>query len=335
MSDEREATAAADAPEDPDAPDAPDDRGSGAEGGAPRRLAIETLQLWLRAGATTQSAALAFYTLFSLGPVLVVAFAIAGSVFGEAAARAEIESQVELLMGAESSAAVLEILEKADRPELTGVASLLGVLTLLLGATAVFGQLQEALNRVWGSEGRGDGPLTGFLIKRLFSFGLVLAIGFLLLVSLVLSAAVAALGEYAEGRLASRFEGLSVLFSTLDLALSIGLVTVLVAAMLRILPDAEIEWREVWVGALFTALLFSVGKFLIGFYLGRRDPGSVYGVAGSIVLTLFWIYYSSLLLLLGACFTRVWGLRHEDPDARRQELTGGAGSAEAEAEDEA
>ncbi len=276
-----------------------------------------------------QSAALAFYTLFSMAPVLMVSVAIAGAVFGEEATRAEIQAQVRILAGEESAAVVRQVLDSAARPDLTRLAGLVGAATLLFGATVVFGQLQQALNSVWGVEPRPGSLVRNFLKKRLLSLGLVVVIGFLLLVSLVLSAGISAFGAYLQRLLAFP----AVFLDALDFGLFLAVLTVLFALMFRVLPDAVLAWRDVAVGAAVTALLFSIGKELIGLYLGRAGVASAYGVAGSLVLLLLWVYYSSMILLLGAGFTRVWSRRHRppgvvpEPGAERTEE--GAGTAEA------
>jgi membrane protein len=272
----------------------------------PWAVVRETVGQWMAGAAPTQSAALAFYTLFSLGPVLVVAVTIAGAVFGEEATRAEIGRQVMLLAGSAAAEAVRQVLETAAEPELRGWSGLVGVVTLLVGASAVFGQLQEALNAVWEVKPRPGHLIHDFLRKRLLSFGLVLAVGFVLLVSLVLSAALSAFGGYVQRRLAIAAE----LLAVIDFVTFFLLVTFLFGLIFKLLPDAEIAWRDVAVGATATALVFSIGKELIGIYRGRSEVASVYGVAGSLVLLLLWSYSSSMILLLGAGFTRVWSRRH-------------------------
>lgn len=272
----------------------------------PWAAARETVAQWVGVAAPTRSAALAFYTLFSLGPVLVVAVAIAGAAFGEEATRAELERQVRMLAGSDAAATVRQVLGAAGEPELRGWAGAVGVVTLLIGASAVFGQLQEALNAIWEVKPRPGRLIRSFLRKRLLSFGLVLAVGFVLLVSLVLSAGLAAFGGYLQRRL----EIPAGLLSALDFGAFLVVVTFLFGLIFKLLPDAAIAWRDVIVGAVATALVFSVGKELIGLYLGRSEVASVYGVAGSLVLLLLWIYYTSMILLLGACFTRVWSRRY-------------------------
>ncbi len=259
--------------------------------------------------------------------MLVLSVALAGTVFGEVATRAEIERQVTLLAGPTAARTVRQVLADASEPELRDWAGAVGAVTLLLSASAVFGQLQVALNAVWEVKPRPGHVIRDFLRKRLLSFGLVLAVGFVLLVSLVLSAALAALGGYLQRRLAIP----SGLLSGLDFVVFFLLVTFLFGLIFKLLPDAEIAWRHVALGAVVTALVFSVGKELIGFYLGRSGVASVYGVAGSLVLLLLWVYYSSMILLLGAGFTRVWSRRHRprgvipEPGAARAPAQGTAG----------
>lgn len=269
----------------------------------------ETVLRWWRSEAPMQSAALAFYTLFSMAPVLVVAVSIAGAVFGEEATRTELQVQVETLAGGESAAMVRRVLDSAARPDLSRLAGIVGAVTLLFGATVVFGQLQRSLNAVWGVHPQPGHLLQNFLKKRLLSLGLVLVIGFLLLVSLVLSAAISALGSYLQGLLAFPAGWLDVL----DFALFLVILTGLFMLMFRVLPDAVVSWRDVALGALVTALLLSLGKELIGLWVGRAGIASAYGVAGSLVVLLLWIYYSSMILLLGAGFTRVWSRRYRRP----------------------
>jgi membrane protein len=272
----------------------------------PWEVIRETVGSWTASSAPTQSAALAFYTLFSMAPVLVVAVSIAGAVFGEAATRAEIEHQVAALAGTQSAEAVRSVLDASARPQLRSWAGLFGALALLVGATAVFVQLQDALNAVWEVKPKPGRLVRNFLKKRLLSFGLVLAVGFLLLVSLVLSAALSALGAYATRALAMPPAALDVA----NFVLFFVVLGVLFGLMFKLVPDAVIRWRDVAVGAVVTALVFSIGKTLIGLYLGRSGVASVYGVAGSLVLLLLWVYYSSMILLMGAGFTRVWSRRY-------------------------
>jgi membrane protein len=233
-------------------------------------------------------------------------------VFGNDATRDEIARQVGALAGEDSAEMVGQVLESAARPDLSKIAGVVGIVTLLFGATAVFGQLQQSLNTIWEVKPKPGQVVRSFLRKRLLSLGLVVAIGFLLLVSLVLSTAVSSLGAYLQ-RVSSFPAGLLGLF---DFLLSLLVITALFMLVFRTLPDAKLSWRNVAFGAAVTALLFAVGKELIGLYVGRASVASAYGVAGSLVLLLLWVYYSAMLLLLGACFTRVWSRRQRPAGVR-------------------
>jgi len=261
----------------------------------------ETFQAWIERDAFTQSAALAFFALFSLAPVLVLFEVGAGMLFRPDDVRQQIVSQFDLLMGHQQALAVDAILGRAAF-EMTGVIGrIIGIVTFAVGTLAVFVQLQDSLNKMWDVAPK-PGPLVRRLLwKRLVSFALVLALGFVLVVSLILSTSIHALQGYAQ-----RFVELpAALFETGNALISYVLVTVLFAFLYRVLPDVQIPWRDVWAGALLTSLLLSVGKWAIGFYLGRSEIANEYGTAGSMMVLLFWVYYASLLVLLGAVFTRV------------------------------
>lgn len=250
---------------------------------------------------SAQSAALAFYTIFSLAPVLVVVITLAGAIWGKEAVRGQIFDEFKGLMGPEAALLVQEVLKSAARPAAGRIAAIVGGVTLLLGATAVFGQLQDALNTVWSVAPKPGATFTTLLRKRLHSFALVIGIGFLLAVSLVLSAGLTGFSRYLERRLELPVDFLQVA----NFLVSFVVVTLLFAMTYRILPDVKIDWRDVWLGSLLTALLFVVGKTLIGLYLGRTGVASAYGAAGSLVVILLWVYYSALIFFFGAEFTRV------------------------------
>ena len=269
-------------------------------------LLKEAFEKWSADKAPRLGAALSYYTVFSLVPLLVLAISIAGLVFGTEAAQQAIMAQIESLVGPQSAAAIKQMLEIAQKPSSGALASAIAVVTLLLGASGVFAQLQDALNTVWGVEPKAGRGLWGTIKDRLFSLMAVLGTGFLLLVSLVLSAALAAFGKMFQGRLPGH-EGL---LHLADLAISFGVITLLFAMMFKLLPDAKIAWRDVWIGAGLTSVLFTVGKFAIGMYLGKADVGSAYGAAGSLVILLVWVYYSSQILLYGAEFTSVYANRY-------------------------
>jgi membrane protein len=284
----------------------------------PPRLWISILQqtfhAWIERDAFTQSAALAFFALFSLSPVLVLFAAAAGLFFDEAAVRRQIVGQFELLMGHQQALAIDAMLGRAAL-EMTGfVARVIGIVTFVIGTLAVFVQLQDSLNRMWDVAPK-PGPLIRKLLwKRLISFALVLALGFVLVVSLVLSTTIHALQNLAEGyvRLPPVF------FETANAAVTYVLLTLLFALLYRLLPDVEIPWRDVWLGAIVTALLLSLGKWAIGFYLGNSEISTAYGTAASMIVLLFWVYYASLLVLLGAVFTRIYS-QHFHEHRRRAE----------------
>ena len=269
-------------------------------------LLKEAFEKWSADKAPRLGAALSYYTVFSLVPLLVLTISIAGLVFGTEAAQQAIMTQIESLVGPQSAAAIKQMLQIAQKPSSGALASAIAVVTLLLGASGVFAQLQDALNTVWGVEPKAGRGLWGTIKDRLFSLMAVLGTGFLLLVSLVLSAALAAFGKMFQGRLPGH-EGL---LHLADLAISFGVITLLFAMMFKLLPDAKIAWRDVWIGAGLTSVLFTVGKFAIGMYLGKADVGSAYGAAGSLVILLVWVYYSSQILLYGAEFTSVYANRY-------------------------
>jgi membrane protein len=260
---------------------------------------------WRRDHASSMGGALAYYTLFSIAPVLIIVIAVTGFFFGPEAARGEIVTQLRGLLGDDGAAAVQGLIESASEPEEGLFATITGVLLLLLGATTVFAELQSDLDRIWRAETKPISGWWAFLRARLLSFGMVLVLAFLLLVSLVLSAALAALGNWWSGW----FEGWAVLLEIINFVVSLAITTGLFALIYKFLPRAEIAWRDVWIGAAVTALLFAIGKFLIGLYIGRSGIASGFGAAGSFVVLLVWVYYSTQIFLLGAEFT--WVYAHE------------------------
>jgi membrane protein len=265
----------------------------------------ETFSEWSEDGASRLAASLAYYTIFSLAPLLIIVIAVAGFFFGETEARAGIFSEMESLMGPSGAEYIRSLLDTSWEPSSGILATLIGLGVLLVGATGAFAQLQEALNIIWEAPPRRGKGVWSYLRQRLLSFSLVLTIGFLLLVSLVVSAGLAAVGKYVAWADAPWFPVLELL----NLALSYGVTTLLFAAIYKILPDVKVRWKNVWLGAAAAALLFSVGRFLLGLYLGRSSFGSVYGAAGSFVVILFWIYYSAQILFFGAEFTQVTARR--------------------------
>lgn len=280
-----------------------------------KQTMAEVVENWTRHGASSQSAALAFYTIFSLAPVLVVVIALAGAFFGEEAVRGQIFSEFEGMMGPQAALLVQEVLKSAARPESGRIATVLGLGTLLFGATAVFVQLQDALNRVWGVAPKPGAVFTTLLRKRLLSFAVLLSVGFLLIVSLVLSAALSALSSRLEALLHLQFG----LLQLMNFLISLFVITLLFALIYRLLPDVRLAGRDVLLGALATSLLFVLGKTAIGYYLGRTSVASAYGAAGSLVVVLLWVYYSSLIFFFGAELTWVHSKVHRDSQAPPEE----------------
>lgn len=258
---------------------------------------------WSDDNAFKHAGAVSFYTLFSIAPITLIAVWLAGAIFGEEAARGELASQLAGLIGGEG-ALVVEKLLAESRPEAHGwMPAVIGVGVLLVGATTVFAQLQESLNDIWGVAARPT--RNGFvvlLVRRLLSFAMVLTIGFLLLVSMVLTTVLSVATDYVQSVVALP----TGVLRAIDLGLALGAVTVLFAMIFKVLPDVELRWRDVWKGAFITAVLFGVGRYFIAFYLGRTGVESTYGAAGSLVLLLMWIYYSTLILLFGVEFTRAY-----------------------------
>jgi membrane protein len=259
-------------------------------------------------GCSTMAAALSFNTFFSLPALLTLLLALVGRVADPTQVEHAIVGQVGRLIGPASAAQVAGIISNANRsPHAASVATIVSLIALAIGATGAFAQLQQALNKAWGVKPDPHrNQIRVFLVKRVFSFGILITVAFLLLVSLALSTVISAISS----ALTTRFGVPPALLQTVTALGSFLVVALLFAAMFRYLPDARISWRDVRAGALGTALLFVVGRTLIGLYLGKADPGSVYGAAGSLALVLIWVYYTSMILLLGAEFTKLWAQRY-------------------------
>jgi membrane protein len=287
---------------------------SGAEGddvarkARPLSLVKQALRDFRDDECARMSAAISYYTLFSLPPLLVLILTIAGVFIDPAEVQGSIEDEMRSVIGSAGALQVQEIIRIANQPGGSGPwAATLSVVALLLGATGAFNELQKALNRVWEVQpDPRSGGIVRLVARRLLSLGMAATIAFLLLVSLVLSAAVTAFGE----RLAALVPGdvSAALLNVTQLALSLAVVTVLFATMFKILPDARSVWRDTWIGALATGVLFVAGKFVLGFYLGRSDPGEAFGAAGALALILIWVYYSAMIVFFGAELTQVWAV---------------------------
>ncbi|MGO9443947.1 MAG: YihY/virulence factor BrkB family protein [Thiobacillaceae bacterium] len=267
-------------------------------------ILIESLTSWIDHRGASKAAALAFYTLFSMAPILVLAVAVAGYVFGARAAQGEIVEQVQGLVGPNGAQAIQALLAASRNPASGLLATLIASVMLLLGATSVFAELKGSLDELWGIGNTRRSAFRVVLRTRLLSFGLVLLLAFLLLASLVVSATLAILERYAD-----RVYGDSAMvLATISSVMSFGVIACLLAVIYKTLPEAPLSWRDVWIGAAFTAGLFSLGKFAVGLYLGNSGVASGFGAAGSVIALLLWVYYSSLIFFVGAEFTRQYAL---------------------------
>jgi membrane protein len=268
-------------------------------------LLKETFAEWNNDKASRLAAALAYYTVFSLAPLLIIAIAIAGAVFGEEAARGEIVTQIQSLVGKEGAQFIETAIENASKPETGSIASIISVVVLLFGASGLFAQLQDALNTIWEVQPKPNLGLWTIIRTRFLSFTMVLGVGFLLLVSLILSAGLAGVVNFFGHLL----PGVGFLLQLTNFILSFVVTTVLFGLIYKVLPDAKITWSDVWIGAIITSLLFSIGRFLLGLYLGNSSFGSTYGAAGSAVIILAWVNYAAQILFFGAEFTQVYARR--------------------------
>jgi membrane protein len=296
-------------------------------------LAKDTINEWLDDRAMTLAASLAFYTILSLAPLLILAVTVAGMFFGEAAARGEITQQLQNVMGPDAGSAIESILAHTKEPHANLIGTLVALVVLFFGASGVFTELQQSLNQIWQVKPKPDAGIKGIIRARAFSFAMVLAVAFLLLVSFLLSAAINIVGHVVD----SGLPGGVALWAGVNAVLSFAIITLLFALIYKVVPDAKIRWRDVWYGAAFTALLFVIGKALISLYLGQAGVGSPYGAAGSLVVLVVWVYYSAQILFLGAEFTQVYarsfGVRIEPDDhavsTRQSTLPSGSMTAKA------
>jgi len=266
-------------------------------------LQKQVVSSWLDDYGPSMGAALAYYTLFSLAPLLLIVISVAGLFFGQEAARGEIAAQLGLLMGDRSAIAVQELLASVQQPAKSMAATLLGLALLLVAATTVFAELQDSLDRIWRvPAGVQTSGWLMLLRTRVLSFGMILAIGFLLVVSLVASAALEAIGQRWNLMLGGWYP----LAVATNAIVAFALIAAMFALIYKVMPRVRVLWRDVWIGAVFTALLFTLGKSLIGLYIGRSGVSSAFGAAGSLVVVLLWVYYSAQIFLIGATFTWVY-----------------------------
>jgi membrane protein len=291
------------------------------------QLLRETYNEWIEREPFNNSIIIAYYTIFSLPGLLVIIINLAGYFFGYEAVEHKLATQIQGLVGGDAAKDVQDIVAKASASKDSTIATILGVATMLFGATGVFYQVQQILNKIWEVKPKPKQMLLKLVRDRIFSFGLILVIGFLLLVSLVLSAGLSAVSDWVAAHLS---ESLNVVFKVADILLSTGVIMLLFAAIYKFLPDAKIRWREVWIGALVTAILFSIAKFALGLYFGKSDPASTYGAAGSVILIMLWVSYSGIILLFGAEFTQVYARR----SGHRVRPVEGAVSTQEEGEEE-
>jgi membrane protein len=266
-------------------------------------LTKQSISSWSDDYAPSMGAALSYYTLFSIAPLLIIVISLAGLFFGADAVRGVIFAQLQALMGDEGAKAIQEMLSTTSEPKTGAIASAASIIGLMIGATTVFNELQSDLDRIWRAPARVQKSGIWTLLRtRLLSFGMILGVAFLLAVSLILSAAVATMGKWYG----AWFGGWEALAHILDLVLNFALLTAVFAMIYKMIPRVHVGWHDVWIGAGVTALLFTLGKFLIGLYLGKSDMTSSFGAAGSMVLVMVWVYYSSQIFLFGAEFTWVY-----------------------------
>lgn len=278
-----------------------------------------TFAEWQDDQAARLAAALSYYTVFSLAPLLIIIIAVVGLVIGQQEAQGQVIGQIAGYVGEESAGFIQGLLQQMSTPQNSIIATIIGLVTLLLGATGVFGELQASLNQIWDVPPKklsAQQGIRALVVTRVLSFGMVLAVGFLLLVSLVISTAVSAASRWLFGNIETAF-----ISQALNIVLGFAIITLMFALIFKFLPDTKIHWRDVWPGALVTALLFSVGRLLISFYLSNSSTASVYGAAGSLVVLLLWVYYSAQILFFGAEFTQVYSRRHDlgSLDQRRKQ----------------
>ncbi len=292
------------------------------------QLVRQAASAWSDDYAPSMGAALSYYTVFSLAPLLLIVVSIAGLIFGAEAARGELVGELRAMMGDDAANAVQDLLASLRKPEQGATAAVIGGVVLLVGATTVFGELQDALDRIWRAPARTGSGLWNLLRTRLLSFGMILGIAFLLMVSLVAGAAVSALGKWWGGY----FGGWELLLQALNAVIGFALATLVFALIYKLMPRVKVAWHDVWIGAAVTALLFTLGKVLIGLYIGKSGVASGFGAAGSIVIIFVWVFYSAQIFLLGAEFTWVYACTF---GSKRHEAESAPVAAAALADDEA
>lgn len=262
-----------------------------------------TFKEWNEKDPFRQSAVIAYYAIFSIPGLLVLIITIAGYFFGNDTVNEDILRQVSSTLGSETALQIKDILEKSHQSKSTVWGSIIGIVILLIGATGVFVELQKTLNLIWNVKLKKQNGIILYLKSRMFSFGLILAIAFLLIISLVISTALAAMSDWVK---VDTSPFMITVFNILNLIISLTVISLLFAMIFKILPDAKIEWKHVWLGSLVTGLLFTIGKTALAYYFGQAEPASIYGAAGSVILILLWVSYSSMILFFGAEFTAAY-----------------------------
>lgn len=270
-------------------------------------LLKETFSQWTEREPFANSIVIAYYTIFSLPGLMVIIINVAGYFYDKGEITSRLTGQIQNMIGGDTAQDIEAIIGNASQSKGSTLATLLGIATLIFGATGVFYQMQQILNKMWEVKPKPKQMILKIIKDRIFSFGLILAVGFLLLVSLALSAGLSAFSDWVSVHLS---ESLNVVFHVADIALSLAIITILFASIYKFLPDAQIRWKDVWPGAILTSLLFTLAKFALGLYFGKSDPGSTYGAAGSIILIMLWVSYAGLILLFGAEFTQVYAKRY-------------------------
>ncbi len=270
-------------------------------------LTKETYKNWNEDEPFRLSAIVAYYAIFSLPALMIIIISVAGIIFGEKAVQGEVSAQIGGMIGKDAASSVETMIANSHAEGNTIIATIIGIATLLFGATGVFYHLQISLNHIWNVKPAPDQGIKKLLMDRATSLGVVIAIGFLLLISLLLTSALSAFSVWISGNLP---DFMVYLFFIIEFVISFGVITVLFAMIFKILPDVQIKWRTVWVGAGITALLFVIGKFALGIYFGKANPGSAFGAAGSVILILLWVSYSCLILFFGAEFTQVYAKKY-------------------------
>lgn len=260
--------------------------------------------------AFQKGAALAYYTVFSIAPIIILVVAIAGIFLGKEAVNNEIFTQLDDLIGSEAAAQTQEMVKNSAQAKGNFIATVMGIVTLVFGATAVFNELQNSLNSIWSLKAKPKNSVVGFLLTRVFSFGMIVTIGFVLLVSLVLNSLIVAFSDKLVEHLSLVT---TVIVNLINFFVSLALTGVLFGTIYKILPDANVSWRSVIAGGMFTSVLFTIGKYAIGLYLGTSSVGTTFGAAGSVVVLLLWTYYTSQILFIGAEFTYVYAKRRGEP----------------------